>query len=281
MCGVLGFLKDFFSFVISFLFTNRCLVCNVSLYEPDGLSPVSIPKGWPEETIMFLQTRFQFKTIGGISLPARVLCSDCWLKLCPVSDYPVAVIDDVPVIAPFRTNEILLKVIRYLKFSGGKSAAKPLAWWMAKALKSYLCHYNDSMWAKMLVVPVPLHKSRKKERGYNQASLLASYISTELNCRFSADLLIRVRNTKSQSSLDASDRGKNVLDAFDAKDINKSNVKDIVLVDDLVTTGNTAEECIRILKRKGVSTIILLSAGVSLTGMDLLSGSLKKELGSD
>ncbi|MCD6380330.1 ComF family protein, partial [bacterium] len=281
MCGVLGFLKGFFSFVISFLFINRCLVCNVSLYEPDGLPPVSVPEGWPEETITFLQNRFQFKTIGGISLPAGVLCADCWLKLCPLLDYPIAVIDDVPVIAPFSTNETLLKVIRYLKFSGGKSAAKPLVWWMAKSLKSYLCHYSDSMWARMLVVPVPLHKSRKNQRGYNQASLLASYVSTELRCRFTADLLIRVRNTKSQSSLDASDRGENVLDAFDVIDINKFNVKDIVLVDDLVTTGKTAGECIRILKREGAPNIILLSAGVSLRGVNRLSGSLKKDLVSD
>jgi len=192
------------------------------------------------------------------------------MKLCPVSNYPIAVIDNVPVIAPFRTNDTLLKVVRYLKFSGGKSAVETLSWWMAEALKSYFYDYNDSMWAEVLIVPVPLHNSRKRQRGYNQASLLASYISEELGCRFSEDLLLRAKNTKSQSSLDVSDRVKNVLGAFTTVDDSKFDTEDIVLVDDLATTGETARECIRTLKRKGVSTAVLLCAGTSLTGGDRL-----------
>ena len=266
MGRILGVLRDFLSFVISSFFTNECLICHIPLYEPDGIIPGSIQDGWPEGTVIFLQNRFSFNILWGISLPGKVLCNDCWLKLRPVSDYTF--LDDIPVIAPFRTNETLLKVIRYLKFSGGISVAKPLSWWMAKALRNYASPCDSALLIQKLIIPVPLHNSRRRERGYNQASLLASCVSAELGCRFSADLLVRVRNTKSQSSLDAPGRRENVLKAFDVLDINKFYDKDIVLVDDLVTTGETARECIRILKLNGFSNIIVLSAGKSLSAAD-------------
>lgn len=266
MGRVLGVLRSFLSFVISSFFTNECLVCHIPFYEPDGVLPVSIREGWPEWTVIFFQNRFSFNMPGGLSLPGKVLCNDCWLKLQPVSDYTF--LDDIPVIAPFRTNETLLKVIRYLKFSGGISVAKPLSWWMAKTLKDYVSPCDSALLVQKLIVPVPLHNSRRRERGYNQASLLASCVSAELGCRFSADLLVRVRNTKSQSSLDADGRRENVLKAFNVLEINEFYTKDIVLVDDLVTTGETVRECIRILKKKGFSNIIVLSAGKSLSAAD-------------
>lgn len=257
--------KDFISFAASSVFINRCLVCKRPINEDDYSFhlPFSIPGGWPREILFFLQNKFIFKTVGGISLSAGVLCGDCWLKLNPAAEYPVAVIDDIPIIAPFRTNEILLKIIRYLKFSGGKSAAEPLSWWMAGALKNYFQNFADSALTELLVVPVPLHRSRRRRRGYNQATLLASRVSAELMCSLRTDLLVRVKNTKSQSRLNASSREENVRGAFYMRDKVERGSVDIVLVDDLVTTGETVRECAKVLKRGGVSAVTVLSAGAS------------------
>ncbi|MDZ7861009.1 MAG: hypothetical protein U5O15_10175 [Candidatus Krumholzibacteriota bacterium] len=260
-----GLFKDFISFAASSVFINRCLVCERPVNQEDHsfYLPGPIPRGWPRETLSFFQNQFIFKTIGGICLSAGVLCDDCWLKLIPAAEYPVAAIDDIPIIAPFRTCEILLKIIRYLKFSGGKSAAEPLSWWMANALKNYFHDVADSALTELLVVPVPLHKSRRRRRGYNQASLLASRVSADLRCSFRTDLLVRVKNTKSQSRLNASSRKENVRGAFYMTDRVERGSVDLVLVDDLVTTGETVRECVKVLRRNGVSAVSVLSAGAS------------------
>ena len=113
-------------------------------------------------------------------------------------------------------------------------------------------------WSIDCLVPVPLHNKKLRERGYNQSERLAKYIGQRIGKPLRADMLVRTRNTASQTLLDADARRKNVRGAFDVA----SDCKDlsIVLIDDVTTTGATLSECAHILKIAGAKRVYALCA---------------------
>ncbi len=99
---------------------------------------------------------------------------------------------------------------------------------------------------------MPLHRFKKWKRGYNQTELIAKYMAKKLDIPY-MDTLTKVRNTKTQSSLSAKHRETNVKNAFKCKCDIKG--KRILLIDDIITTGLTINECSRILKRAGATRV--------------------------
>jgi ComF family protein len=102
------------------------------------------------------------------------------------------------------------------------------------------------------IVPVPLHRSRLFARTFNQAHVLAQQLSKALEIPVLHALLTRTRRTRAQSGLDFSQRGKNVRGAFSC---HQHGLKHIAIVDDVMTTGKTLEECTWSLKRAGAETV--------------------------
>lgn len=102
------------------------------------------------------------------------------------------------------------------------------------------------------IVPVPLHRSRLFIRTFNQAHMLAHQLSRPLKIPVHHALLTRTRRTRAQSGLDSSQRRKNVRGAFDCQ---RHGLKHVAIVDDVMTTGRTLEECTRQLKRAGAETV--------------------------
>lgn len=113
---------------------------------------------------------------------------------------------------------------------------------------------------QLMLIPVPLHKTRIRERGFNQSLLLCISISSQLNIDYSDKVLVRTRYTQSQTKLNASKRQKNVANAFQVKSAESIRGKTIILVDDVITTGATMNACAQALARCGASEIILISA---------------------
>ncbi|MDD4857626.1 MAG: hypothetical protein PHD74_05910 [Candidatus Krumholzibacteria bacterium] len=214
----------------------------------------------------FLAADLAFELGAGISVPASVLCLSCWMRLEPADsmgrlERSGAAGETVPLIAPFFTNDELLELVRFLKYSGGRSAVPALGWWMAKALGDYLESLPAHASAAPLLVPVPLHPSREKSRGYNQAFLLAREVAARLGISVESRMFCRIRNTKSQSKLDDSERTTNVAGAFGLLREDLARTRNIILVDDLVTTGGTALACIAALEKAPIASIAVLSAG--------------------
>lgn len=114
-----------------------------------------------------------------------------------------------------------------------------------------------------LVVPVPLYIDREKIRGFNQANLLAKSISKELNIKLDNTSLIRKKHTKAQNQLDRNERIKNIKEVF--KIIQKENIKQkkILLIDDILTTGSTIDECSRLLLKNGAETVFASTIAVT------------------
>lgn len=106
-----------------------------------------------------------------------------------------------------------------------------------------------------VLVPIPLHAKRLRERGYNHAKLLAEGLSGKLNLQV-IDVLRRTKDTKSQFGLKLKDRKENISGAFSlSPNIPITQFPNILLVDDILTTGSTLLEAARVLKRHGVKKV--------------------------
>jgi len=110
-----------------------------------------------------------------------------------------------------------------------------------------------------VVTPVPLHPARLRKRGFNQSLLLAKTAAEPLCARLSIDGLTRTRNTRPQVELDVVEREKNVKGAFAAVRPHEFDGKDVLLVDDVFTTGATVRECARVLRRAGARSVCVLT----------------------
>ena len=150
------------------------------------------------------------------------------------------------VIIPYQFDEPLRTVLHEFKYREGLYLAKFLS---QKILKLVPSDYTTDC-----VIPVPMHAKKLRERGFNQAALLARLIAKALQCPLELLLCKKIINTPAQAGLDAVLRKKNLRDAFHIELI---HYKHVTLVDDLMTTGSTANEIARLLKLQGVERVDL------------------------
>lgn len=104
-----------------------------------------------------------------------------------------------------------------------------------------------------IILPVPLHAQRMRERGFNQATEIARSVSHHLGIALDRRRLRRMRPTESQTGLDRQGRQKNLRKAFEVR--NDLNARHVAVLDDVVTTGSTASEITRVLKKAGVAEV--------------------------
>jgi len=110
-----------------------------------------------------------------------------------------------------------------------------------------------------MTVPVPLHKHRLRVRGFNQSLLLAKAVSSGIETPLDRLSFIRERDTESQTGLGRKERRKNVANAFSVTSRAIFNMKKVLLIDDVITTGYTFNECARTLKKAGALEVICLA----------------------
>lgn len=109
-----------------------------------------------------------------------------------------------------------------------------------------------------LITSIPLSQERLKERGFNQAKILSDKLSKELNIE-SCDVLKRIKNTPTQTSLTKLERKQNLVNAFIVEDKQKIKDKNILVIDDIITTGATFDEVAKLLKSKGANKVFGLT----------------------
>lgn len=148
--------------------------------------------------------------------------------------------------APFRYEWPLAQLESRFKFGGDLAAGRALSLlWMASPRSGEL---------PQAIVPVPLHRARLRQRGYNQALELAKPLALALDIPILRDALKRTRATGAQTELTAVQRRRNVRGAFVA-DIDATLPGHIAVLDDVFTTGATLMECVRVLKRAGIPRV--------------------------
>ncbi len=157
-----------------------------------------------------------------------------------------------------RYQDSMRAAIHALKYDHMHPAAKRMGRMLAQAIASLAAEAP----AELLVVPIPLHRSRQVERGFNQARLLAAHAIKALRAShprwrltMAPAALMRLRATESQASLTPRARRMNVRGAFSVSDVEAVKGRDILLVDDILTTGATARAAALALKRAGAATV--------------------------
>ena len=110
-----------------------------------------------------------------------------------------------------------------------------------------------------IIIPVPISKKRLKQRGYNQSALIARKIAKTLNMCYEENILVKIKDNKPQSEMGQEKRKSNVKDVYTIKNKEKIYQKKILLIDDIFTTGNTVNECAKVLIENYASSVGVFS----------------------
>ena len=160
--------------------------------------------------------------------------------------------------AVYEYDEVLKDSIYRFKYGGRREYAEYYAYSMAKHLGAQLIK-----WKPDALIPIPVHKSRLRQRGYNQASVLAKELSKIISVPVREDILERSEKTRVQKELSARERQNNLKKAlkiahYDVK------LKNIVLIDDIYTTGSTINAAASCLRKAGVAKIYYAVIGAAV-----------------
>ena len=150
----------------------------------------------------------------------------------------------------YKSRGVVRELIHRFKYQHEFYLRHPLADWLAETLE-------DPRIASRpfdFFVPVPLHAARQREREFNQAHVLAELLSQRSGKPVLA-CLRRIRYTTTQTRFDRAERMENLLNAFQMRKTTNVQGRHLVLVDDVLTTGSTVDECARILKNAGAASV--------------------------
>ncbi len=191
---------------------------------------------------------------SGLAVDAQLRCTRCAAELRSGSCHECRTFGPFPftrgrVAAKFDGS--LRDAILRFKYAYIERLDRPLGLLVAQRLRASPFRGLENP----LLVPVPLHSSRIRSRGFNQAQRLAAVVSLELGWEQSANVLRRVRKTTPQARLPAEERAANVLNAFAVRSGNSPKGRNVVLVDDVLTTCHTASECARVLLGAGAASV--------------------------
>jgi ComF family protein len=180
------------------------------------------------------------------------LCGRCWDAIPRIAPVPggghaggPSPLDYVHSAALYEGP--LREAIHAFKFRGKRALVRPLADLVVEACRDTLAGQP------VVLVPVPLTRERRAERGFNQAALIAERVARELRLVVRPRWLRRVRSTRPQSDLSAAERQANVRGAFAAASAVEG--RHVVIVDDVFTTGATVGECARALRGEGAARV--------------------------
>lgn len=191
--------------------------------------------------------------------PKTFLCGDC-AALLDLSrnhfpDRTQKYLNDICAAGSYD-NPYLKKLIAAFKYEPFlRSLAAPLA----KLIADHFALAQIQPDRNAIIVPVPLAQKRLRWRGYNQAASLARELGHLWRLPVNSNILVRSRETQNQASLQGSARRQNIKNAFTSPDPSAIKNKTVYLVDDVITTGATMDECAKVLKRRGAATVIGLA----------------------
>jgi ComF family protein len=153
-----------------------------------------------------------------------------------------------------RFEDPLREIIHQFKYRAHPSLAKPLAGLLFSVYQS-----NIEGLSSDLVIPVPMHKSRQRERGFNQACELSKYFGKLAHIPLQSGLLMRIKPTRVQAGLSRRERRLNLVDSFQVSSRERIKDKRVMLIDDVFTTGATVNECAKLLRQNGAQRVNVLT----------------------
>ena len=228
-------LKSIFSTLLDFLYPPTCIICeNLLESGREKICPAcwkSLPRV-TRDTILYQETRERLRKSGLIA--------------------------DVVACFIFEKDGPFQHVAHALKYQGLTS----IGFVLGTAIGRTMIEWDITA---DVIVPVPLHSLRQRERGFNQSELIAKGISTIIHKPVDGNILKRRRNTPSQTKLNAAEREQNLSGAFElhAGRLTDVRAKSFLLVDDVITTGATTLACAREFMRAGAASVTASSAALA------------------
>jgi len=185
-----------------------------------------------------------------LSEDRKIICAKCWSEIPPFDgkldqSLKSRSFDNLYVL--FEFEDKIRELIHLLKYKHHLTLAEYFA---IEAnvrfpeLKKQF--YNE-------IIPVPLYKTRLRERGYNQSEVIAKALAETIQIPVKSEHLLRIRPTSSQTRMNKEERERNVQDAFSCSTNVSGN--NILLIDDVITTGSTTEVCVNLLKKAGAKRV--------------------------
>lgn len=272
-------LNRFYHIVQAAVFPSKCLVCDAFYRIPDRNRKRN-------SAIIIAEERARPLSIGAQAekFLANCLCPGCLTDLIPVES-PLCTGCGIPFAgrqgpdhycgaclasanqfgiarAPLVYDKVMTEVIHSFKYRGKIQLAEPLS---ELLLTAFMFFWDID--AIDIILPVPLHPSRFRQRGFNQAYLLignwprlaARHSGGLSRIQIERELLIRTSPTVPQSALGRDQRAENIKDAFDLAHKEKVREKNILLIDDVYTTGATVNACGRLLLDSGARKVDVLT----------------------
>ncbi|WP_333807494.1 ComF family protein [Flavobacterium sp.] len=160
----------------------------------------------------------------------------------------------------FHHKGIVQNLIHNLKYKGHQEIGTILGKWYAVDLKSV-----DALETVSEIIPVPLHKKRLEERGYNQVTSFCEALSSELKIPYKTDLLYRNQYSKTQTKKDKEHRKEITESLFDVRFTNEDHNKHFLLVDDVITSGATLEACAKALLKVPNSKVSIITIAYTVS----------------
>ena len=241
--------QTFLGGLLDLIYPVNCLLCRIHLLssKPSHLGTILCPRC--RQHIELNTPPFCLKCSRHLEGKFHPLCSSCRV-FKPHFDQGWSIC---------LYNETMRHLIHLFKY-GSRTALRHD---FSQIILSFIKNYTLNLEAFDLIVPVPLSTTRLRERGYNQAELLASAIAGQLKIPLIANNLIRTRHTLNQARTHRKDRWTNLKGAFRIKKSFYFSGKSILIVDDLLTTGATASEAAYVLKQAGAGKVGVLTLAIA------------------
>ncbi len=212
---------------------HHCLLCDERCEGQPLCSPCEADLPWLDGRC----------TVCAVPLPSRgLVCGEC-LKRPPSYDHV-----EVPWRFAFPVDALITRFKHQARWPYGRLLGERLAHHLEHA-------FAEGLPRPDLLLPVPLARRRLRQRGFNQAQMLADWLSRPLGIATDARVLERVLDTPAQQQLDAATRRRNLRQAFAIATAADIKGRHLALVDDVLTTGATAEALARLLKRAGAERV--------------------------
>jgi len=221
--------------LLSNLFPSRCILCQQTVEQSFELCP-DCYRALPHNEICCVHCALPLAE----GTNGSVLCGRC-IQKTPAFDYAHSL---------FRYEENVIGLVHQLKFGEKISFSRTIG----EMLLTHLLGTNEK---PDCLLPVSLHKSRMRQRGFNQSIEISRVLAGNLAIPIEHTAVIRHRSTAAQTGLNAKQRQKNIKGAFSV--VRKLNYKHVLIIDDVMTTGATVNELARVLKKNGVERVGVLS----------------------
>ncbi len=217
----------------------------------------------------FFLPRFCTSCKNKLNTNIKFVCPDCLNSIKPANSERIRheysrkfenekIISDLASAYIFEKDKVLQDLIHSLKYNENFRMGLFLGELISEKLKNKLAEWNADF-----IIPVPLHRLKKAERGYNQSYYIAKGITANHQIQIRHNILKRKRFTKTQTELTLEERKENVHKAFVVTKGKEVLNKNIILLDDVITTGATVSECGRLLIDNGAEKVFALSVALA------------------